>query len=209
MFLTLKICCSVHEFKLFLNLCKLFLLSNNWTGCTIMSMKWSQLMWCVHEIQNVNLLWLTVIMSPQTKFGRHIVFAPFLIIKSPKEVLGTSCFCTVSSYYCYYYYGSQTKFVRHIVFALFLIIIIKSPNEVWRLIVFAPFPIKSPNEVLGTSCFCTVSYYYYYYITPTVVRWCIVILRFFFTIIIILILILPHTFVRSISRRCLSCRIHI
>ena len=39
MFLTLKICCSVHEFKLFLNLCKLFLLSNNWTGCTIMSIK--------------------------------------------------------------------------------------------------------------------------------------------------------------------------
>ena len=40
-------------------------------------------------------------------------------------------------------YGSQTKFVRHIVFALFLIIIIiiKSPNKVWRLIVFAPFLI--------------------------------------------------------------------
>jgi hypothetical protein len=43
-------------------------------------------------------------------------------------------------------------------------------------------------------------YYYYYYITPTVVGWCIVILRFFFTI----ILILPHIFVRSISRRCLD-----
>jgi hypothetical protein len=32
------------------------------------------------------------------------------------------------------------------------------------IIVFAPFLIiiiKSPSEVLGTSCFCTVSYYYY------------------------------------------------
>jgi hypothetical protein len=38
------------------------------------------------------------------------------------------------------------------------------------------------------------------YITPTVVGWCIAILRFFFTI----ILILPHNFVRSISRRCLD-----
>ena len=157
MFLTFKICCSVHEFKLFLNLCKLFLLSNNWTWCTIMSIKRSQLMWCVHEIQNVNLLWLTVIMSPQTKLGRHIVFAPFLIIKFPKEVLGTSCFCTVSSYY-YYYYGSQTKFVRHIVFALFLIIIIKSPNEVWRLIVFAPFPIKSPRLLSGDVLLFYVSF---------------------------------------------------
>ena len=35
--------------------------------------------------------------------------------------------------------------MRHITFALFLIII-KSPNEVWRLIVFAPFLIKSLNE---------------------------------------------------------------
>ena len=80
MFLTLKICCSVHEFKLFLNLCKLFLLSNNWTGCSIMSIKRSQLMWCVHEIQNVNLLWLTVIMSPQNK------------------VWETYCVCSVSYY---------------------------------------------------------------------------------------------------------------
>ena len=38
------------------------------------------------------------------------------------------------------------------------------------------------------------------YITPTTVGWCIAILRFFFTI----ILILPHIFVRSISRRCLD-----
>jgi hypothetical protein len=36
---------------------------------------------------------------------------------------------------------------------------------------------------------------------PNAVRWCIAILRFFFTIIII---ILPHIFVRSISRRCLD-----
>jgi hypothetical protein len=49
--------------------------------------------------------------------------------------------------------------------------------------------------------FCVFSVSYYY-ITPTVVGWCIAILRFFFTI--ILILILPHIFVRSISRRCLD-----
>ena len=45
----------------------------------------------------------------------------------------------------------------------------------------------------------------YYYITPTVVGWCIAILRFFFTIIILILIIiniLPHIFVRSISRRC-------
>ena len=38
--------------------------------------------------------------------------------------------------------------MRHTTFALFLIII-KSPNEDWRLIVFAPFLIiiKSPSEV--------------------------------------------------------------
>ena len=59
-------------------------------------------------------------------FGSHIisylvVFAPFLIM-SPKRSFG-----------------------RHLVFTLFLI---KSPNEVWRLSVFAPFLIiiKSPNE---------------------------------------------------------------
>jgi hypothetical protein len=46
-------------------------------------------------------------------------------------------------------------------------------------------------------------YYSYYYITPTAIGWCIAILRFFFTIILI-ILILPHIFVRSISRRCLD-----
>ena len=56
-------------------------------------------------------------------FGSHIisylvVFAPFLIM-SPKW-----------------------SFRRHIVFALF---IIKSPNEVWRLFVFAPFLIIIMN----------------------------------------------------------------
>ena len=97
--------------------------------------------------------------------------------------------------------------IHCIVFAPFLN---KSPDEVWWLNVFAPFLIiKSPNEVLGTSCFCAVSssyYYYYYYITLTVVEWCIAILRFFFTIIIIIIIIiiLPHIFVRSISWGCLD-----
>ena len=59
--------------------------------------------------------------------------------------------------------------------------------------------LSIPNKV-EPYCFCSVSYYYYY-ITPTVVGWCIAILRFFFTIILI---ILPHIFVRSISRRCLD-----
>jgi hypothetical protein len=38
------------------------------------------------------------------------------------------------------------------------------PNNVWRLIVFAPFLIiiKSPKQLLETYCFCSVSYYYYY-----------------------------------------------
>ena len=59
-----------------------------------------------------------------------------------------------------------------------------------------------PNEVWETYCVCSVSYYYY--VTPNAVGWRIAILRFFFTIIIIiLIIILPHIFVRSISRRCL------
>ena len=49
----------------------------------------------------LNCLQMTLNYVPQTKFGRHIVFAPFLII----------------------------------------ILIIKSPNEVWRLVVFAPFLI--------------------------------------------------------------------
>jgi hypothetical protein len=41
----------------------------------------------------------------QTKFGGLIVFAPFLIIRSPKQRLETYCFCSVSYYYFYYYYS--------------------------------------------------------------------------------------------------------
>jgi hypothetical protein len=39
------------------------------------------------------------------------------------------------------------------------------PNNVWRLIVFAPFLIiiKSPKQRLETYCFCSVSSYYYSY----------------------------------------------
>ena len=39
------------------------------------------------------------------------------------------------------------------------------PNNVWRLIVFAPFHIiiKSLKQRLETYCFCSISYYYYYY----------------------------------------------
>ena len=97
---------------------------------------------CPFFAQNFNLYNYVL----QTKFGRHIVFAPFLIIiTSPRLLLGdvllfyvsfsllllwllnivceTYYFCSVYYYY-YYYYGFQTKFVRHIVFALFLLIII-------------------------------------------------------------------------------------
>jgi hypothetical protein len=61
-------------------------------------------------------------------FGSHIlsylvVFAPFLIM-SPKRSFRRHCVCS---------FLLETYF-----FAPFLIII-KSPNEVWRLIVFAPF----------------------------------------------------------------------
>jgi hypothetical protein len=64
---------------------------------------------------------------------------------------------------------------------------------------FTRIMVKSPKQRLVTYCFCSVSSsYYYYYITPTAVGWCIAILRFFF----INIIILPHIFVRSISRRC-------
>jgi hypothetical protein len=70
------------------------------------------------------------------------------------------------------------------------------------------FLLSLPNKVWETYCFCSVSYYYYYYyyVTPNAVGWRIAILRFFFTIItiILIIIILPHIFVRSISRRCLD-----
>ena len=63
-----------------------------------------------------------------------------------------------------------------------------------------PFLLSLPN--VWRHWFCSVSSsYYYYYITQTAVGWCIAILRFFFTI---LIIILPHIFIRSISRRCLN-----
>ena len=48
-------------------------------------------------------------------------------------------------------------------------ILLSLQNNVWRLIVFAPFLIiiiiiiiKSPKQRLETYCFCSVSYYYYY-----------------------------------------------
>ena len=65
-------------------------------------------------------------------------------------------------------------------------------------------PTFDMGAVWGLLCLHpnTIKPSYYYYITPTVVGWCIVILRFFFSILIILIL--PHIFVRSISRRCLD-----
>ena len=76
-----------------------------------------------------------------------------------------------------------------------------SMADEWRVYVCdQPLVIKSPKQSLETYCFCSVSYYY---VTPNAVGWCIAILRFFFTIIIIIIII-PHIYVRSISRRCLD-----
>jgi hypothetical protein len=51
---------------------------------------------------------------------------------------------------------------------LFLLrFLLSLPNNVWRLIVFAPFLTKSPKQRLETYCFCSVScYYYYYYYSP-------------------------------------------
>jgi hypothetical protein len=40
-------------------------------------------------------------------------------------------------------------------------ILLSLPNNVWRLIVFAPFLIKSPKQRLETYCFCSFSSYYY------------------------------------------------
>ena len=43
-------------------------------------------------------------------------------------------------------------------------LLLSLPNNIWRLIVFAPFLliiiIKSPKQRLETYCFCSVSYYY-------------------------------------------------
>ena len=67
-------------------------------------------------------------------------------------------------------------------FLLRFLLLLSLPNNVWRLIVFAPFLIKSPkqslgdllfllrflllslpNKVWGTYCFCSISYYYFYF----------------------------------------------
>ena len=40
-----------------------------------------------------------LLLSLPNNIGRLIVFAPFLIIKSPKQRLETDCFCSVSYYY--------------------------------------------------------------------------------------------------------------
>jgi hypothetical protein len=122
----------------------------------------------------------------QTKFGRHIVFAPLhmaydiptrfhkvwsrhlreiertkmcgriRIIVKKKRSIAIHHPTTSIQYVCCIY---MTIFVE---------------NE---LLLLCP-----PNEVWETYCVCSVSYY----ITPTVVGWCIAMLRFFFTIILIL-----------------------
>ena len=113
------------------------------------------------------------------------------------------------TYKCYEMYAHRGKKVQLLVF--------------WDRSRNGRHLIKSPKQCLEDLLFllhfllllhhhdcCRVMYcystflfhYYYYYITSTVVGWCIAILRFFFTNIIIIIL--PHIFVRSISRRCLD-----
>ena len=45
-----------------------------------------------------------------------------------------------------------------------LCFLLSLPNNVWRLIVFAPFLIiKSSKQRLETYCFGSVSYYYFYF----------------------------------------------
>ena len=81
-----------------------------------------------------------------------------------------------------YYYVPQTKFGRHIVFAPFLIIIlIMAPKRsLWDILLLLCFLLLLHHP----DC-CRVMYCYY-------------------IIILILIILLPHIFVRSISRRCLD-----
>jgi hypothetical protein len=46
-----------------------------------------------------------LLLSLPNDVGRLIVFAPFLIIKSPKQRWETYCFCSVTYYYYYYSYS--------------------------------------------------------------------------------------------------------
>jgi hypothetical protein len=86
----------------------------------------------------------------------------------------------------------------------FCCLIIKSPKQrlgdLLFLVRFFLLLLHHPDCCRVIYCFSTFLFHYYYYITTTAVGWCIAILRFFFTIIIIL----PHIFIRSISRRCLD-----
>ena len=104
-------------------------------------------------------------------------------------------FTLIKSYktqYCFYQtvvnlcsYVPQTWFGRHIVFAPYLI---KSPNEVWRLIVFATFLIII-------------------IIAPKRSLWDILLLLCVLLLLLLLFLLLlfhfSHNFVRLLSRRCL------
>jgi hypothetical protein len=77
-------------------------------------------------------------------------------------------------FYCYeklhklkflYFWHPQTAwFECHRCLALQTRLFIKNTSlktKFGRLIVFAPFLIKSPKQRLETYCFCSVSYYYY------------------------------------------------
>jgi len=76
---------------------------------------------------------------------------------------------------------------RLIVFAPFLIIIITSPRlllgDVLLFYVSFSLLLRHPDCCLVMYCYSTFIFHYYYYVTLTAVGWRIAILRFFFTII--------------------------
>jgi hypothetical protein len=84
-------------------------------------------------------------------------------------------------------------YVCHIFASIF------SQNHPVPFLLYSITSLRHPDSSQVMYCYSMFFFhYYYYYVIPTTVRWRIAILRFFLTI------ILPHIFVRSISRRCLD-----
>jgi hypothetical protein len=48
--------------------------------------------------------------SPDLNRSNKAIYTNLWIIKSPKQIWGTYCFCSVSYYYFYYYYSSLSPF---------------------------------------------------------------------------------------------------
>ena len=114
------------------------------------------------------------------------------------------------------YYLSQYSPTPRIVFCLNYLVALTQFGDLlflFRFLLILLLLLHHPDCCRVIYCYSTFlfHYYYSYYITLSVVGWCIAVLRFLFTIIIIIIIIiimliilLPHIFVRSISRRCLD-----